>query len=70
MEINLPTGLEIKEDANNLYLNCLVCALRVGVFQQQAEPERINKLAREHVTGETHLTVTRVVNSFRGLQPK
>jgi len=68
MEINLPPGIEMKKDANNLYLHCLVCGMRIGVFDQEIPPKRIKKIAIEHVTSDLHMTSIRIVNCFERIR--
>ena len=61
-KLNLPHGMELREDAGNAYLHCLACMLLVGTFGLKATPATIEKIAIEHTMGVTHQTVTKVVN--------
>jgi len=61
-KLNIPHGMEIREDAGNMYLHCLACAMLVGTFGLKAEPTEIQNKAIEHTMGVTHQTVTKIVN--------
>lgn len=64
-ELNLPHGMEITEDAGNMYLHCLACAMLVGTFGLKAEPKLVEDKAIEHTMGVTHQTVTKIINTRR-----
>lgn len=61
-ELSLPHGIEITEDAANLFLHCLACSLLIGTFGLKADPKLVEDKAIEHTMGVTHQTVTKVVN--------
>jgi hypothetical protein len=65
----LPVGTELISEAGRLYLNCLVCGINLGIFNEEQigdEEEDLSDLiedvAHTHTRSRGHMDIVRALN--------